>query len=120
MQQDDETSNKSTCPECGRSFTGEFFGLELSYHRKIEHGIELPVYNRPFFELERMLGDRTRDNLCAELRAIGLDAKLAKSGRPEENTGSGSLGLIIISQSLIILSDISNCRLLSKNCIMIT
>lgn len=45
--------------------------------------------------------DKTRDGICDGLRAIGLEARLAKRGRAEEKTGHGSLGLIDISEGQI-------------------
>ena len=45
--------------------------------------------------------DKTRDKLCAGLQAIGVDARTAERGRPEEKTGAGSLGVIDIGRSPI-------------------
>jgi hypothetical protein len=40
---------------------------------------------------------KIRDQVCAGLRAIDVEAHLAKRGRAEEKTGHGSLGLIEVS-----------------------
>ena len=45
--------------------------------------------------------DKTRDELCAGLQAIGVDARTAERGRPEEKTGRGSLGVIDIGRGPI-------------------
>ena len=51
-----------------------------------------------FFDAVRELfRDHTRDNLCAELQTLGVNARMADRGRPEEDTGEGtSLGIIDI------------------------
>ncbi len=51
--------------------------------------------------LRELFRDKTRDEHCAALRSMGVDACLAPRGRPEEHTGSGSLGLIAIARSPI-------------------
>ena len=45
--------------------------------------------------------DKSRDELCAGLQTIGVDARMAERGRPEEKTGEGSLGLIDIGQGSV-------------------
>jgi len=42
--------------------------------------------------------DRTRDELCVGLQAMGVDARMAERGRREEETGKGSLGVLDIAQ----------------------
>jgi len=56
-----------------------------------------------FFQgMEKKLRDKTRDKLCADLCAIGLDARLVEGRRPEKRAGApwggggSSLGLIEI------------------------
>jgi len=53
-----------------------------------------------FRTLRETLRDKTRDRVCTGLRAIGVDARMAERGRPEEKLGcSGlqrSLGLVEI------------------------
>ena len=41
--------------------------------------------------------DKTRDKICAELQSLGVNARMAVRGRPEEETGEGSLGIIEIA-----------------------
>ena len=38
--------------------------------------------------------DKSRDDFCAGLQSLGVNARMAVRGRPEEKTGEGSLGLI--------------------------
>ena len=45
--------------------------------------------------------DRTRDELCAGIQAMGVDARMAERGRLEEKTGEGSLGVLDIAQGPI-------------------
>ena len=40
--------------------------------------------------------DHARDNICAGLQSLGMDAQMADRGRPEEDSGGGSLGIIDI------------------------
>jgi len=53
-----------------------------------------------FRTLKGMLRDKTRDKVCARLCAIGVDARMAERGRPEEKLGciglKRSLGLVEI------------------------
>lgn len=55
--------------------------------------------------LKERLRDKTRDKLCADLRAIGFDTLIAERGLPEESVGQDlkgkSLGLIEIRDSPI-------------------
>jgi len=50
--------------------------------------------------IKETLRDRTRDKVCARLCAIGMDARMAERGRPEEKLGciglKRSLGLVEI------------------------
>jgi len=46
--------------------------------------------------------DHTRDNICAGLQKLGIDAKMATRGRVEESIcGSGSIGIIYIPKGPI-------------------
>ncbi len=56
-----------------------------------------------FRELKVLFSNTTREDLCAGLRTIGVDARLAERGRPEEKTSaySGSLGVIDVSEGPI-------------------
>ena len=56
-----------------------------------------------FRELKDLFSNTTREDLCAGLRAIGVDARLAGRGRPEENKtwSNGSLGIIDVSEGPI-------------------
>lgn len=49
--------------------------------------------------------DHTRDDICAGLQALGIDAQMAARGRPEENIETGfytqSLGMIDIAEGPI-------------------
>lgn len=45
--------------------------------------------------------DKTRDNICAALQRMGIDAQMVKRGRYEEGTRTGSLGLIDILEGPI-------------------
>ena len=55
-----------------------------------------------FGMLKEKLRSKKRDRLCAALCAIGLDARMAQRGQPEERIGNGtSLGLIEIGDSPI-------------------
>ena len=45
--------------------------------------------------------DHARDNICAGLKSLGVNAQMAVRGRPEEDTGKGSLGIIDIDDGPI-------------------
>ena len=45
--------------------------------------------------------EKRRDELCASLQAMGVDARMKERGQPEEKTGEGSLGLIDIGRGPI-------------------
>ena len=56
-------------------------------------------------KLREALRDHTRDNICAGLQALGIDAQMAAQGRPEETIETGfytqSLGMIDIAEGPI-------------------
>ena len=56
-----------------------------------------------FRELKDLFSNTTREDLCAGLRAIGVDARLAERGRPEEKKTaySGPRGVIDVSEGPI-------------------
>ena len=58
-----------------------------------------------FQKLRERFRDHARDDLCAGLRRLGMNAKLAQRGRPEERIALHadhlSLGIIDISQGPI-------------------
>lgn len=56
-----------------------------------------------FFDQIRGIAlDKTRDNICAGLQSLGIDAQMAERGRREEKIGGkGSLGLIDIPEGPI-------------------
>lgn len=58
-----------------------------------------------FDKATEALRDKTRDNICANLTRVGVEAKLSERGIKEEMASKprwvGSLGLIEISKSLI-------------------
>ncbi len=58
-----------------------------------------------FQKLHEAWRDNTRDLICDQLAAMGVDARLAERGRPEEGSGAGPfrslLGLIDIAGSPI-------------------
>ena len=64
-------------------------------------GADQGFVTRVFRWLGEALRDKKRDELCAGLCAIDVEARMAVRGRPEEETGPGSLGLIGIADSLI-------------------
>ena len=45
--------------------------------------------------------DKSRDKICAGLQSLGVDAQMAVQGRPEEDSGEGSLGIIDIADGPI-------------------
>ena len=51
--------------------------------------------------LRETMRDKARDKLCAGLCEIGVNARMAERGRPEDKTGEGSLGIIEIGRSPI-------------------
>jgi len=56
----------------------------------------------PFFEAKECFRDKTRDNICAGLHKLGIDAQMVTRGRVEESIcGSGSLGIIYIPEGPI-------------------
>ena len=54
-----------------------------------------------FDSLRESLRDRARDNICTGLQRLGVHAQMADRGRPEEDTGKGSLGVIDIADGPI-------------------
>jgi hypothetical protein len=55
-----------------------------------------------FDKIREKYRDRTRDNVCAGLRELGIDAQMAPRGRTEERLGKGnSLGVIDIANGPI-------------------
>jgi len=58
-----------------------------------------------FRTLKEMLRDKTRDKVCTRLCAVGVDARIAERGRPEEKLGciglKRSLGLVEIHREPI-------------------
>ena len=56
-----------------------------------------------FDSLRESLRDRARDEICAGLRTLGVDARMASRGRPEEGeSGAGaSVGIIDIAEGPI-------------------
>jgi hypothetical protein len=58
-----------------------------------------------FDKAKETFREKTRDKVCAALKSIGVDAKLAENGRTEENIKCGfgihSLGIIDIGEGLI-------------------
>ena len=108
MYGNDNNYKKLSCPQCGKVFFSEPREYYLNYHRVLHHGADLPAPNRMseyqhngFERLVERARDHTRDNVALELRSIGVDAELIDRGLPEEKSGRGSLGLILIRGSLI-------------------
>jgi len=58
-----------------------------------------------FGKLRETFRDHTKDDICAGLQALGIDAQMAARGRPEENIETGfytqSLGMIDIAEGPI-------------------
>ena len=54
-----------------------------------------------FRKVRENFRDTKRDEFCAHLRSLGMDAEMASRGRREEKLGGGSLGLIDISKGPI-------------------
>lgn len=55
-----------------------------------------------FNKVRETFRDKTRDNICAGLQSLGIDAQMAERGRSEEKIGGkGSLGVIDIPEGTI-------------------
>ena len=73
------------------------FTLRVSNFRSDTRNVLQKVGDAGKFLSRELLRDRTRDELCAHLRALGIEAQMAERGRTEEGVGGeGSLGVIDI------------------------
>ena len=114
---------RMVCIECGAPLTSEPAKLRVAHvptedeeqaekelekapEEKVEdEGAEPPgksVLGKFFFEVKETFRDSTRDDICAGLQRLGIDARLAERGRVEEKFGGkSSPGLIEIPEGPI-------------------
>ena len=86
-------------------------GEQFSFHAKVQRAIKRPKVGQFIDEPEKLpkksvlselFRDKTRDDICAGLRELGIDVRMATRGRVEEGIcGSGSLGIIHILEGPI-------------------
>ena len=80
----------------------EIAAVDLGYFKQAlaEH-VEVPMDTHG--KLTEKFRDKMRDDICAGLRALGVDAKMAVRGRAEEHSSAGtfSLGVIDIPEGPI-------------------
>lgn len=95
------------CLNCGAALDEERKRKEADARRRRQDRDvkESPLstsFGKFFYKVKEVRRDKTRDYLCATLQSMGVDAEIARRGRPEEQmSGGGSLGLIEIFEGPI-------------------
>lgn len=84
---------------------------QFSFHAKVQRAIKRLKVGHFIYEpekspkkslLNKLFRDKTRNDMCAGLRELGIDARMVTRGRVEEGIcGNGSLGIIQIPEGPI-------------------
>jgi hypothetical protein len=78
---------------------------KLTNFIEVEEHYSGRTQKRPFAGVRDFFRDKTRDNFCADLQSLGIDARMVLRDRPEEEIGEirdgRSLGIVHISEGPI-------------------